>query len=106
MCRAGHVASVAGDRSAALAWLETEQSDAILCDVRMPITDGHAFRERLAARRPDLAGKAGELIWGVITNAEGGQSALLMADTNGDKLVDMSIEFVGITSFSNADFIF
>jgi Ca2+-binding RTX toxin-like protein len=52
-----------------------------------------------------FSGKAGALIGSVTTNAAGGQSALLIADTNGDRLVDMSIEFVGVTSFSNADFI-
>lgn len=55
--RAGHVASIAHDGYAALARLETEQFDAILCDVRMPIMDGPAFRERLAALRPDLAAR-------------------------------------------------
>ncbi|MCU0986256.1 MAG: PAS domain S-box protein [Acetobacteraceae bacterium] len=53
--RAGHVASVVADGYAALSRLETEQFDAILCDVRMPIMDGPTFRERLAAIRPDLA---------------------------------------------------
>jgi PAS domain S-box-containing protein len=55
--RAGHVASVAADGYAALARLETEQFDAILCDVRMPVMDGPAFLERLASLRPDLAGR-------------------------------------------------
>jgi PAS domain S-box-containing protein len=55
--RAGHAASVAKDGYAALARLETEQFDAVLCDVRMPILDGPGFRERLATMRPDLAAR-------------------------------------------------
>jgi serralysin len=77
--------------------------DLSLIDANTKLAGDQAFTLNTTG---SFSGKAGALIWSVITNAEGGQSALLMADTNGDKLVDMSIEFVGVTSFSNADFIF
>lgn len=57
VARAGHVASVAADGHAALARLEAERFDAVLCDVRMPVLDGPALRDRLAIARPDLASR-------------------------------------------------
>lgn len=50
----GHRTSVAGDGEEALALIERQSFEAILCDIRMPRMDGIAFYRMLAAKRPDL----------------------------------------------------
>lgn len=53
-----------------------------------------------------FSGTAGELIWKAATAGDGSAITQLMADVNGDRVADMTIEFSGIHSFTNADFIF
>ncbi len=52
-----------------------------------------------------FSGKAGELIWSVTQQAPGKFTILLMADTSGNKLVDMAIQFEGALNFTAAYFI-
>ena len=51
-----------------------------------------------------FSGKAGELIWSHGTDAAGNGTTLLMADTNGDMLVDMAVRFEGVHAFTASDF--
>ncbi len=46
--------ATAGDASTALAKLESDTYDVMICDITMPGLDGVAFYRRLAETRPDL----------------------------------------------------
>ncbi|MFP1644949.1 response regulator [Pontitalea aquivivens] len=55
LSEAGYRVLAAADGLAALAMLETDRPDLILCDICMPRLDGRGLLARLRARRPDLA---------------------------------------------------
>ncbi|MCU0986257.1 MAG: hypothetical protein MUC89_15185 [Acetobacteraceae bacterium] len=52
-----------------------------------------------------FSGVAGELIWKGATAADGSALTQLLADVNGDKVADMTIEFAGVHSFTTTDFL-
>ena len=51
---AGYIVSAAGDAREALACLERQRPDLILCDILMPGMDGKRFMSHLRRTRPDL----------------------------------------------------